>query len=206
MKTRWLCALLLLLSVGLCGCSLKYCAPAHIRHLTVDQSEKNYAVYQKDLQETADRYGLEMREMNGEEKAAEAADRGFVIEVAPGAKISISFSNTATADGGSKGAERFCMDYSIAKTGSDEAFNVPLFVALVNCVSGRSISESYCSEFLQAPESKYAASRFGVQKLNGEIIAKQEPLNFGEDWVIFDEEYNDERVLSFWGLTKQLHE
>ena len=62
-----------------------------------------------------------------------------------------------------------------------------------------------CDEFLSAPESKYAASKYGFQKLNGEIIAKEYPLNFFEDWCIFYELTKDhENILSFGGLTKQL--
>lgn len=183
------------LAFGLCGCATK--------HLTIEQSKKNFAVYEKSLQEIADKYGLKLT--STEDKNIENQDsyKDFLITISSNVDIEIRIINSAYE--AEKGVEGFNVNYKISVVDTEGDFNMPLFVDLVNCVSGKNISVDYCNEFLNAPESKYSAEKYGYKKLNGEIIAKQHALNFFEDWNIsYILSKDGEGILSFGGLTKQI--
>lgn len=190
---------IILLSFSLFGCNPKV--------LTVEQSQSNYSSYRDSLQEIAQQYNMELVQIYNEHYENHDWYVNFTITETPNAYISIEISNTAYIDKTNTGVESFSIDYYINNTDSQDDYNIPLFVDLVNCVSGRIITVDYCEEFLNAPESKYSAERYGFQKMNGEIIAKEECLNFFEDWSIgYRLSKDNEQRLYFGGLTKQSSE
>ena len=195
MKKLILTVMLISFVLSLDGCDMK--------HLTIEQSQKNFLVYQGALQEIANEYDLELIEK--EDKSMENPDlcRDLIITVSPSSNIEIIVVNSAYKS--KKGVEGFSIQYKISNLTSVNDYDIPLFVSLVNSISGKKISIDFCTEFLNAPESKYSAEKYGYKKLNGEITAKQLPLNFFEDWNIsYVLSKENEGILTFGGLTKQL--
>lgn len=165
--------------VGMCGC--------YTKRLTEEQSKENYANYRQRLNEVAQEYGVELV--------------GTTITISSSERINILLERLEA--GSDKVIESFSIEYEISDIESEDEFNVQLFVDLVNSVSGRELTVEFCEEFLMAPEDEYPASDYGFEKLNGEIIAKEYPLNFFEDWVIGYELTEDGNgILRFGGETK----
>lgn len=187
-------AMILSLIFGLCGCNT--------RHLTVEQSKENFSVYQDSLQNIADEYDLELTATEDKNIENQDSYKDLIISISSDIHIRIRIINSAYES--DKGVESFSIDYKIGNVDSEDDFNMQLFVDLANCISGKNISVDFCDEFLNAPESKYSAEKYGYKKLNGEIIVKQHPLNFFEDWNIsYVLTKDQERTLTFGGLTKQ---
>ena len=112
---------------------------------------------------------------------------------------------TNSAYNSKTGVESFNLQYTINDNESNKKnFNIDFFIELVNSVTGKIITKEFCDEFLQASENKFPTSKYGFEKLNGELIAKQKVLNFFEVWTItYVLSSNYEGTLSFDGLTKQ---
>lgn len=186
-----LCILALVLS----GCTT--------RQLTIEQSSKNFTIYENELKKVANDYNLELIEDDIIEDLDEneVADKTLNIIVnKDDTEIEIVLKNDAL-NSSMKGRESFYINYVT----HNSSFDVSLFVDLVNCVSGKEITEDFCKEFLEAPEEKYSAEDRGFQKPSEGVIAKDYPLNFFEDWVISYYYYPESREeLSIGGLTKQI--
>lgn len=175
----------------LCSCTTKF--------ISVEQSNRNFSEYQQSLQNVANNYNLCLDEIEVKDTY-----RDFSITF-QNSKILIRLDNNAIES--KEGVESFSIDYYLKKDSTDEdlkEFNVGLFVDLVNCISGKTISEDFCNEFLNAPEKKYSAEKYGYNKVNGSIIAKMYSFNFFEDWTIFYESKLTEDRLSFGGLSIQI--
>ena len=188
----WFIALFLTLS--LCGCTT--------RQLTIKQSKENFPVYESVLKEVANDYNLELIEIEDDYYKENFDENEFLIKsfniIKDDTEIEITLRNDSINT--TKGRESFYINYV-----THSSFDVSLFVNLVNCVSGKEITEDFCKEFLEAPEEKYSAEGRGFQKPSEGVIAKEYPLNFFEDWVISYYFYPESRQeLSFGGLTKQL--
>ena len=188
----WFIALFLTLS--LCGCTT--------RQLTIEQSKENFPVYESELKEVANDYNLELIEIEDDYYKENFDENEFLIKsfniIKDDTEIEITLRNDSINT--TKGRESFYINYV-----THSSFDVSLFVDLVNCVSGKEITEDFCKEFLEAPEEKYSAEDRGFQKRSEGVIAKEYPLNFFEDWVISYYFYPESRQeLSFGGLTKQL--
>ena len=188
----WFIALFLTLS--LCGCTT--------RQLTIEQSKENFPVYESELKEVANDYNLELIEIEDDYYKENFDENEFLIKsfniIKDDTEIEITLRNDSINT--TKGRESFYINYV-----THSSFDVSLFVNLVNCVSGKEITEDFCKEFLEAPEEKYSAEDRGFQKPSEGVIAKEYPLNFFEDWVISYYFYPESRQeLSFGGLTKQL--
>lgn len=177
----------------LCGCTTK--------HLSVEQSNNNFTKYEKSLKEIADQYGYAVETTDNDE-TSDNAFKEIIIVVSNDEKIKIRMSNSAYDS--SKGVESFSIDYTKNSTDSDRTFVTDLFVDLVNCISGKTITVDFCDEFLEAPEKKYSASKYGYQKSSDELVAKIYSLNFFEDWTLSHFVYHEEEKLSFGGLTLQV--
>lgn len=188
----WFIALFLTLS--LCGCTT--------RQLTIEQSKENFPVYESVLKEVANDYNLELIEIEDDYYKENFDENEFLIKsfniIKDDTEIEITLRNDSINT--TKGRESFYINYV-----THSSFDVSLFVDLVNCVSGKEITEDFCKEFLEAPEEKYSAEDRGFQKPSEGVIAKEYPLNFFEDWVISYYFYPESRQeLSVGGLTKQL--
>ena len=103
----------------------------------------------------------------------------------------------------SLGLENFVMEYNHNLYKSTTEFDTELFVDLVNAISGREITKTYCDTFLEAAEKKYSAAKYGYSGENGPTIYKIDMLNFWEDWIISYQCYAlDSEILEFSGLTE----
>lgn len=195
MRKAIITIMLISLVFGLSGCTTK--------HLTIEQSQKNFSVYQDSLQKIANQYNLECTETEDKNIENQASYKDVEIIVSSNSVIKVRIINSAYES--KKGVEGFSIDYKISDIDSVSDYNIQLFVDLINCISGKEISADFCTEFLNAPESKYSAEKYGYEKRNGEITAKQLPLNFFEDWNIsYILSKENEGTLTFGGLTKQI--
>ena len=185
--------IVLIIFTLLCGCTTK--------RITLDQSKNNFSVYKNAIQEIANQYGLELTEVFNEYIEDPNSYQFFKLRIEPDGYIDIEmyYSGTDTE----KGLETFAVEYHAGSAEPEKAFDMPLFVNLSNCISGRKITTDLCEEFLNAPESKYAAEKYGYQKLNREKIAKKYEFNFFDNWQLY---YfltkEDEGILIFSGLTQ----
>lgn len=195
MKKTYSWFVLVFILFSLCGCAT--------RQMRGTQTVQNLLIYQEDLQAVAERYEVELTEIQKNYLQPKKARKIFQISL-ENAVIEIMILNSSS-DVYTMGVESFSVTYEIERSNSGTSFCVDLFVDLINAVSGRKITRDLCQEFLDAPEEKYAATRKGYHKSNGEIIYKIKNLNFFEDWRIYYELYPQEEILSFGGLTRQLH-
>ena len=183
------------------------------KHITKEQSLKNFTTYQTSLQEVSDKYNVKLKDITNEwfgEISEETPDniKIFQIVLSKHENIEIRFelSGVNLEESSSlkdKGVENFNISYNIDNK-SKGSFNTDLFVDLANSVSGKKLDKYFCKEFLYAPESKYPASDHMMHKLNDEKIQKWHPLDYYNDWMIFYTLYEDSsEELSFNGWTKQ---
>ena len=167
---------------------------------SVEESKNNFEGYAEKLSIIADSFGFVLQEKESSiyyEPDDKYICMVYSIEISSDDRIEITLSNYPERR--NKGTEEFTIEYTKNENVSD--YQIDLFVALVNTVSGKSISESYCTSFLNASEEEYSAARFGYQKLNGEVIAKMDHLNFFEDWTIKYLLYGDgAETLMFGGI------
>ncbi|MBQ7897019.1 MAG: hypothetical protein IJ323_01205 [Clostridia bacterium] len=177
--------------LSFCSCNREF--------ISIEQSKENFSIYQQSLQEVVEKYDLDLKEVEVQDTY-----RDFSITF-QNSEILIRLDNSAIAS--NEGVESFSIDYYLTKDNTDELreeFNINLFVDLVNCISGKTISEDICDEFLNASEEKYSAEKYGYKKIDGVNIAKMHSFNFFEDWIIFYESKSDEELLSFGGLSLHL--
>ena len=183
-----------LLFFALVGCTTK--------KISIEQSKKNFSVYENSLHEITDKYNYEFHETKDENIENQDVYRDFNITIDSNSNINIRLINSVYES--EEGVESFSIEYLTNNEDAESGFNLQMFVDLVNCVSGKVITLDFCDEFLSAPESKYSAEDYGYKKLNDEVIAKRLPLNFFEDWAITYILTKDrEHILRFGGLTKQ---
>lgn len=179
------------LLLALCGCNTK--------HITLEQSQKNFEVYHDFLKNITNQYKLDLVEKRDINIKNQDTYKDYSININSDIVIEIRIINSAWDS--SKGVESFSIDYKITGNEPKNKFNLPLFVDLVNCISGKEISVDFCNEFLNAPESKYSAEKNGYKKQDDEIVSKEYALNFFEDWNISYHLTTEEEVLTFGGLT-----
>lgn len=194
MKKTYSWFVLVFILFSLCGCAT--------RQMRGTQTVQNLLIYQEDLQAVAERYEVELNEIQKNYLQPKKARKIFQISL-ENAVIEIMILNSSS-DVYTMGAESFTIIYKIESNDSGTSFCVDLFVDLINAVSGRKITRDLCQEFLDAPEEKYAATRKGSRKINGEVVYKIKNINFFDDWRLRYRLYPQEEILSFGGLTRQL--
>lgn len=184
--------------------SLLYFGGCQTNRLSLNQSNKNFMIYQTSIDEIATQYGFNLKEEFDENIENQKSYKDLRITISNHSEVYIRIINSAYNS--NTGVESFTLQYSIDNSeNSKEFFNTDLFVNLVNSISGKTISKDFCDEFLQAPEKKYPATKFGFEKLNEELIAKQIMLDRSENWTItYVLSSKNEEELTFGGLTKQL--
>lgn len=188
---KFLAILIMVCLLSLNGCTTK--------HLTLEQSEKNFVAYESSIRDIAANYNCNVEEKTDENISDEqTCYKNLVVKIDDNSEICLSMNNYV--HNSKKGVERFDLLYIIEDNkNKEQKFNIELFVDIVNAISGKEITQSYCEEFLNSAENNESA--------NGKLISKHSFLNFFEDWGIsynLYENFNEE--LSFSGLTKQLKE
>ena len=149
---------IMLIIMNLFGCNTK--------HLTVEQSKKNFNVYQDAIQKIVDEYGYKMVETHDENVDNPDIIKDLSITINDFSKIEIRISNSAYNK--PTGVEGLSIRYFLNDGDTQNEFDTKFFVDIINSISGKSLSKEFCDSFLTAPEEKYPASRYGFDKLNGE--------------------------------------
>lgn len=147
---------ILLLSLAFCGCSpqlftaIKKSQSAPM--LLPSESKANFEKLEQVLLKTAESYEIELKRVR-----SEYGDDGIIVdyELKPDAdsRLKISLSNLLL-DGRKKGEERFSVSYE--KSDRAAEFDIELFKALVNSVSGRVLSLEFCDSFLSDTDGTFA--------------------------------------------------
>lgn len=184
---------------------LQFCLSACGGHqVSVEQSQKNFTTYLSLLEDVVNEYGAELIETMDINIEDQDSYMDLGIEISNDETIAIRMINSAYDS--KKGTESFSIDYVLNNEDDDHQFNIDLFVELVNCISKKPISTTFCEEFLDAPENVYSAEDYGHSKQNGEIIFKLYSFNFSEDWTLCYILYEDQTErLTFGGLTSQIN-
>ena len=165
----------------------------NVKSLSQEQSLKNFDCYEEQLKEVLEPYDLTLRKTRTT-KDEFGVYNTFIIDLDTTTSIMVDFSNHATYY--ETGREHVQISYC---NDEKKTIDVALFTKIVNCVSGREISEDYCKHFLADPEGNHSTH----EKVDGKKIFKSESMNFWQDWNIVYSLYDDEmEELSFGGLTK----
>lgn len=169
------------------------CAP---KHITVKDTANNINIFEELIQDISYKYGY----FTVSEKHQDMREINIVINIKENERIEISIWNDAETD--KKGVERFCVDYIKEDSTKLNEFNLDFFLELIGCISKKTVTKNFCNDFLNAPESEYAASDYGYLNAAGDLIAKQHPINWGEDWVItYNLTADGTEILGFGGWT-----
>lgn len=174
------------------------------KKISFEQSILNLKSYENSLTLVAQKYNESLIETFDLNIEGSKLIKDLVIKMKNGDEIQIRIINTAVYyNDTSGGPEEISINYNIVKSTESE-FNIPLFVEIVNSISGKRITEKYCVDFLEAPEKRYSPSRYGIDKSDNELIFKYEFLNWLEEWSIgyyLHKDYSEE--LTFWGFSKE---
>ena len=167
--------------------------------LTIKDSKINFENYCALITDIATKYNYEIKEVLDENIEDQDCYKDLILNGDDGS-INIYMVNEA-ADRYEKSYESFSVVY-IAN--ENEEINVELCVELINSISGKRVSTTYCEVFLSAPESQYSAESYGFEKEGDLQTYKFKYLNMFEDWYIsYKNTYDNIKELSFGGLTKE---
>lgn len=171
------------------------------RLLSQEQSEKNFAYYEEQLKATVEPFRLDISEVS-----YDRSEYGLyrTLSITPGEQAAITLKLTNNAGQNGRGGETVYIEYT---SHGENSLDPRLFTEIVNTVSGREITESYCRQFLSDPEEKHSPLRYDIEKEDYKKIYKYEFLNWWQDWSLGYSLYDDDtEELTFWGLTKQLQQ
>lgn len=183
-----------ILMLTLFGCNTK--------KLTVEESKANFSDYYSEIEKVAEKHNVSLARVYDSTIEDKDSYLDLNILIDDNEKIYMRLINSAIDS--EKGVETFTLEYTIENGDDINAFDTDLFVELTNIVSGKSISEEQCIDFLLASEQQYAAEDYGLSKSEDMISYKCYPLNFESDWTMYYKLYqNNTEVLEFGGLTKQ---
>ena len=143
-------------SFVLCGCSSEFftaiMGSLNTPTLLPSESEANFEKLEKVLKETADSCELELK------KVRSKLDEGGIIvdyELKPDERSTIKVSlNNILLDGRTKGAERFSVSYE--KSDRSTEFDIALFTAIANSVSGRTLTDDFCLQLVSDTDGTFA--------------------------------------------------
>ncbi len=123
----------------------------------------------------------------------------YHISVNDTSNIYIEFSTNATEK--QKGMGTFSVSYTVSDISTDNNFDVKLFTAIVNSVSGKKITTDFVTEFLNAPE-EYSVEKYGLS-YGGYAVEKMHALDFWEDRVLgYNLTYDNHAELWFYGRVR----
>lgn len=172
--------IILIIAICLSGCST---------NTQNDKTEVDLENCEEQMIEIANKYGYE----------TSGHGRGYLY-IYPGNDDKI----TSSVECNENGKVTFGVEYESYLVDEESQINSEIFVELVNLLSEHTITQSYCDEFLNAPEEQYSASRYGYEKNNDEKIVKIDTLSFyEEEWGIYYTLYEDgKEVLYVYGNSK----
>lgn len=169
------------------------------KFVSYQESNDHFIEYEKKLCEITADFGFSLENEDSADYPVleKHISRNYIVSLSDGDTVRINLDNYLQRE--NKGIETFSVEYTISR--AENQFNVELFSALVNAVSGKKITTELCTGFIDAPEERYPVSRYNRTKSKDEVVAKCNALNFFEDWMIYHSSYIDGReVLSIYGL------
>lgn len=157
------------------------------------ESKLHFDALEPKLILAAESFGHELKKVKNE-----ADDESILIEyrleLDNSSCIVISFHNF-TLDGRTKGEERFTVSYS--KRDRKERYDVELFIALINSVSGRAVSAEFVQRVLSDTDGSFAEliTRERSPENDWEGLVKFKHLDSSRNWSLSEEITKDERLL-----------
>ncbi|MDR1700905.1 MAG: hypothetical protein LBR68_06905 [Lachnoclostridium sp.] len=194
MKKAKAIILVIILLLNTYGCNRK--------SLSIEQSKINFVRYQTAMEKLLIPYNYRMKEIVDKDyEDSDGIIREFVVKISDTARLHMRYVN-------SSGVETFFIDYVSHipnKESMNKTMNIPLYVKLVNVISGMEITEESCYEFLNASEEEYPPEGYGTYKFEDEIIRKIKWFDFFGDYGYeYALKKDFEEILTFGGETKQL--
>lgn len=163
----------------------------------LDTLSKKFNAYYIEIEAIANENNLEDRFWITDEAKSL---KKYHISVNDTSNIYIEFSTNATEK--QKGMGTFSVSYTVSDISTDNNFDVKLFTAIVNSVSGKKITTDFVTEFLNAPEEEYSVEKYGLS-YGGHAVEKMHALNFWEDWIIgYNLTYDNHAELWFYGRVR----
>lgn len=209
MKKLFIIAILTF-SFVFCGCSSEFftaiMGSLNTPALLPSESEAHFENLKQVLKESAESHELELK------KVRSKLDEGGIIvdyELKPNESSTIKVSlNNILLDGRTKGAERFGVSYE--KSDRSTEFDIALFTAIVNSVSGRTLTDDFCVQLANDTDGTFAEistngaqgwmhkfktlDKYGNWSLSEDLLMDESQLDSAEN------DYTE--LLYFDGLTR----
>ena len=193
-----------------CGCSSELftaiMGSMNTPVLLPSESKVNFEKLEQVLMKTAESHELELKKVR-----SEFDDGGIIVdyELKPDERSTIKVSlNNTLLDGKTKGAERFSVSYEKSDRSTD--FDIALFTAIANSVSGRTLTDDFCLQLVSDTDGTFAEistngapgwmhkfktlDKYGNWSLSEELLMDETKLDSAEN------DYTE--LLYFEGLTK----
>lgn len=155
MKKLFIIAILTF-SFVFCGCSYELFTAIrgsmNTPMLLPSESEANFEKLEQVLKQTADSCELELKKVR-----SKLDEEGIIVdyELKPDERSTIKVSlNNILLDGRTKGAERFSVSYEKSDRSTD--FDIALFTAIANSVSGRTLTDDFCLQLVSDTDGTFA--------------------------------------------------
>lgn len=189
----------------LCMIGASSCAKTSIGKFTLKESKTHFAQFEQSLLAVAEAHGLELK-TDSIRDDRECLNITYVLKVDRNSDIEISVSNHLPDifDFDGMGEESFNIDYTLRSPAAE--FDLSLFAALANCVSGCSITSEWCENFLHESElslpgnDAYIKTRY-VQPADKSTIISRLPVNAFEQSEYYSEYDDYYAELEFYGVT-----
>lgn len=201
---------ILLIGFAFCGCSSEFFTAIrgslNTPMVLPSESEAHFEKLEQVLKQTADSCELELK------KVRSKLDEGGIIvdyelKLDERSTIKLSLHNILL-DGKTKGAERFSVSYE--KSDRSTEFDIALFTAIANSVSGRTLTDDFCLQLVSDTDGTFAEistngapgwmhkfktlDKYGNWSLSEELLTDESQLDSAEN------DYTE--LLYFDGLTR----
>ncbi len=193
-----------------CGCSSEFftaiMGSLNTPTLLPSESEAHFEKLEQVLKQTAESCELELKKVR-----SKLDEDGIIVdfELKPDESSTIKVSlNNILLDGRTKGAERFSVSYE--KSDRSTEFDIALFTAIVNSVSGRTLTDDFCVQLDSDTDGTFAEistngapgwmhkfktlDKYGNWSLSEDLLMDESQLDSAEN------DYTE--MLYFDGLTR----
>lgn len=195
-----------------CGCSSEFftaiMGSLNTPMILPSESEAHFEKLEQVLKESAESCELELKKVR-----SKLDEDGIIVdfELKPDESSTIKVSlNNILLDGKTKGAERFSVSYE--KSDRSTEFDIALFTAIVNSVSGRTLTDDFCVQLANDIDGTFAEistngapgwmhkfktlDKYGNWSLSEDLLMDESQLDSAEN------DYTE--LLYFEGLTRAL--
>ena len=193
-----------------CGCSSEFftaiMGSLNTPMILPSESKAHFEKLEQVLQQTAESCELELKKVR-----SKLDEDGIIVdfELKPDESSTIKVSlNNILLDGRTKGAERFSV--SCEKSDRSTEFDIALFTAIVNSVSGRTLTDDFCVQLANDTDGTFAEistngapgwmhkfktlDKYGNWSLSEDLLMDESQLDSAEN------DYTE--LLYFDGLTR----